>query len=75
MKTFEEIRTSWLTAFRCKAALLAFPPPTPEEDKEIKLKLAAAYLKVGFFESVIIGFDSSPEALRISAEAYYNLAQ
>ncbi|KFY18715.1 hypothetical protein V493_08396 [Pseudogymnoascus sp. VKM F-4281 (FW-2241)] len=68
----------WEALNQCKAALLALPPPSPEEDSEIKLKLAAAYLKVGYFESAesaIDGLDSTPELLKIKAEALYSLAR
>ncbi|KFY84860.1 hypothetical protein V500_08923 [Pseudogymnoascus sp. VKM F-4518 (FW-2643)] len=68
----------WEALDQCKAALLASPPPTLEEDSEIKLKLGAAYLRVGYFESAesaIEGLELTPESLKIKAEAFYNLAR
>ncbi|KFY06444.1 hypothetical protein V491_08625, partial [Pseudogymnoascus sp. VKM F-3775] len=68
----------WEALDQCRAASLASPSPTPEEANEIKLKLGAAYLKVGYFESaesVMDGLDPTPESLRIKAEAFYNLAR
>ncbi|OBT91215.1 hypothetical protein VE02_00363 [Pseudogymnoascus sp. 03VT05] len=68
----------WEALDQCKSALLAAPPPSPEEATEIKLKLAAAYLKVGYFEaaeSAIDGVDPTPEFLKLQAEALYNLAR
>ncbi|KFY45972.1 hypothetical protein V494_00672 [Pseudogymnoascus sp. VKM F-4513 (FW-928)] len=68
----------WECLDRCKSALLASPPPTSEENIEIKLKLAAAYLKVSYFESAesaIEGLEPTPESLKIRAEVLYNLAR